>query len=482
MGIVFDQIPTANRRPDAFVEIDGSRALGLQPGEIHRALIIAIKSAAGSATAGQLVDINSESAGDALFGINSQAAAIAYFFKRVNPRARLQALVLEENAAGTAATGTFAISGTATKDSTLTVRIGRTRVSVPVKTTDTPTTIATALAAAINAAVRVPFSAAAATGTVTVTCRHKGDVGNHVTIKTLVKPDGLTVADTQPSGGLTNPSVATSIAALPDVRFDTIVNGLADAANMALLEAEADRRWGPTIKQPVHIIAAVRGTYSGLQTYGAGRNSPRSTVMGAGLSPTEPWIWAAQVAARDAEQSDVLPNRPRNGMTLPDCEAPASGDEFDPNENNQLLYSGISTYKVDPSGRVLIERLITTYRVNANGVSDATYLAIETVRNLAGLLLDFVALGSKHNRDLLGPDGKNVAPGVPISTPKTIRGEINALYAIRERGGRVKDSAGFAADLLVELDETDVERMNVLAVPRLVNGFVTMAIRLAFQL
>lgn len=482
MAISFELIPTTNRVPGTYVEPDGSRAVSAQPAAHHKALLIGLMSAGGSGTANQVVEVQGELSGDPLFGSASQLANMIRAFRRVNRTARLYALGVTENAAGVAATSTIALTGTATALGTLTTRHGDTRISTPVPLGMTAADLATAHAATVNATPRSPVTAAAASGTITFTARHKGESGNDVTVETELRPAGITAVDTQPTTGATNPSLATSIAGLDDTRYDTVVSGIADAANVLLLEQELDRRWGPMVKQPGHLIVARRGTYASLITYGNGRNSPRSSVMGTGLSPTPPSIWAAQVAARDAQRCETQPNRPRNGMTLPDCEAPKMGERFDGQERDALLHDGISTYKVGPDGRVMIERLITTYQVNVQGSPDITYLSVETVRNLADTYLDFLSLGDEHEADLIVPDGTNVDPGVPTVSPKQLKGEINARYRLRERRGLAKDPEGFAEDLVVEIDAVDPERINAHAVPRFVNGLVTLAFKLSFQL
>lgn len=482
MSVSFDQIPSTNRVPAAYLEIDASRAVSVQPGAIHRVLMVGLMLTAGSATPNQVIEVTGELGGDPLFGATSQLAQMTRAFKRVNRTARLYALPVSENGAGTAATSTFTLSGTSTKEGTLTVRIGDQRVSIAVANGTAAAAAATALAAAINATPRLNVTAAAATAVVTLTNRHKGEHGNALTIETEKTVAGLTAVDAQPSNGASNPSLATPIAAIDESRYDTIITGLTDAANVALLEAELDRRWGPLVKLPGHLIGAIRGTHSAITTIGAARNSQRSTLFGAGLIPTAPWIVAAQVGARDAQQTDAQPNRPRLGLTLPDVEAPKPADRFDYSERNGQLYDGISTFRVDPSGRVLIERLITTYQTSASGTDDVSYLSIETVRNLAHTYIEFLGLGAKHERDLLGPDDTAVSPGVPLVTPKMLRGEIVALYQSRIRRGLAKDLDGFIADLVVEIDEVDKERANAHVVPRLVGGLVTQAIKLSFQL
>jgi phage tail sheath gpL-like len=482
MSISFELIPSTNRVPGAYVEVDGSRAVSSQPGTPQRVLLIGLALASGTATPNQIVEVQGELGGDGPFGTASQLSAMARAFRRVNRNARLFCLPIAENGAGVAATSTIALSGTASALGVLTSRIGDLRISTPAELGKTAADLATAHAASINATPRSPVTAAAVAGTITLTYRHKGEPGNDVTIETEQKPAGITAVDTQPVNGATNPSIAAAIANMDDSRYDTVASGIADATNVGLLEAELDRRWGPMVKQPGHLIVARRGTYASLVTYGNARNSARSTVVGSGLSPTPPSIWAAQVAARDAERCATQPNRPREGLTLPDCEAPKLGDRFDGYERDALLHDGISTYKVGPDGRVMIERLITTYQVNAQGAADVTYLSIETVRNLADFYLDFLSLKDQHQSDLLAPDGTNSDPGVPVVTPKMMRGEFIAKYRARERRGLCTDTEGFSESLVLLINEQDHERLDVHCLPRFVNGFVTLAVKVSFQI
>jgi phage tail sheath gpL-like len=488
MAISFTQMPASNRVPGPYVEVDGSNALGLQAPEPHKVLMIGIRLSTGTALQAEIKRIVGTEDGDPLFGSKSMLALGTRAFKRVNRTADLYAMAMDENAGGTAASGTLVFAGTSTADGTLTARIGDTRISISVASGTAAAAAASALNTAIGAKDRCPCSSGVVSATVTVTSRHKGTAGNEITIEVEAIPAGLTVTPTAGTGaaltsGATNPDIATAIAAIDEDWYDTIVVlGMTDATNMLLIEAEGSRRWGPLVKQPGMVVAATRGTHGTLTTYGNSRNSAFSSVMGTGLSPTPPYIWAAQAAARDAQRCDTQPNRPRNGLTLPDCEAPKKADRFDAQQRNLLLVDGISTYKVDASGRVMIERLITTYQTNTASLADATYLAMETQRNLARLYREALTIGGKYSDFLLAPNGTKASPGVPIVTPDSYRGEMIALNDSWERRGYTKDADGFAEDIVCEINELDVERLDVQIAPRLVGGLVTLAHKISFRL
>ena len=482
MTVSFNQIPNSNRVPGPLVEIDGSKALGIQAPEPHSVLFVGLRLTAGTALQGEFKSILGELDADPFFGSKSILAAATRAFKRVNRTAKVTAVAMDEAGGGVAAAGTFPLVGSASADGQITVRIGDQRITISVSNGTTPTAMGVALDAAIDATDRCSFTATNATGTVTVTHVHKGESGNHVTIAVEALPAGVTCTPVQPANGATNPSMATLIALLPDVRYDTIVTCMTDATSVLALENEMARRWGPLVKQPGMAVLGIRGSHGTLTGYGSARNSPYSCIMGSGLSPTPPWVWAAQAAAQNAIRCDTQPNRPSNGLVLPDCEAPALADGFDIPERNLLLFDGISTFKSDASGRVMIERLITTYQTNTSGLADAAYLSIEVLRNLAAIYMEALSIAGKYDTHLLVPDGTNVDQGVPIVTPKMFKGEMNAWYDSLIKRGRAKDAKGFAAALVSEINLLDGERLDTNVFPSLVRGLVTNALKISFQL
>jgi phage tail sheath gpL-like len=67
-------------------------------------------------------------------------------------------------------------------------------------------------------------------------------------------------------------------------------------------------------------------------------------------------------------------------------------------------------------------------------------------------------------------------------TPKTIRGELIAEYESMERVGLVENLSTFAQYLIVERDEINPNRVNVLFPPDYVNQLRIVALRNEFRL
>ncbi|OHD24768.1 MAG: hypothetical protein A2Y38_07740 [Spirochaetes bacterium GWB1_59_5] len=152
-------------------------------------------------------------------------------------------------------------------------------------------------------------------------------------------------------------------------------------------------------------------------------------------------------------------------------------------ERGLLLYDGIATHTVDAGGLVRIEREITMYQQNAFGVEDVSYLDVNTPATLSYLRYSLRArITQKYPRHKLADDGTAFGPGQAIVTPNTIRAELVALFQDWERAGLVENIEQFKAELVVERDAADRNRINVLAPPDLVNQFRIFAAQIQFIL
>ncbi|WP_439471342.1 phage tail sheath subtilisin-like domain-containing protein [Brevundimonas sp.] len=487
--IDFNQIPLDLRTPGTFIEFDASRATsgaGLQP---QRILVIGQKTNAGTAATGVAVRITSTDQAIAEFGRGSMLARMFATFLKANPTAEVSGLALADNGAGVAAAKTITVTGTATKSGALPVWIGGQRVQVAITIGDVAADVGTKIAAALQAAPDLPVSAQANTaGVVTLTDRHKGELGNATDIRFAyrtedVVPAGLTLVVASSVAGAANPDVAAAFAAIGDSWFNHFVIPWTDAANLAVVEAELADRWGPLrmIEGLAHTAAA--GSFATLTTLGSGRNSPHVTIGGLKGSPTRPEVIAAASAGVISYYGAIDPARPFQTLILPDVLAPAAADRFSRQERDLLLRDGISTFTVAADGSVMLERPITTYQTNGFGLPDGAYLDVNTPLTLGYLRWSARArISTKYGRHKLGDDGVPYGPGQAVVTPKTIRAELVSLYGDWITLGLVEDMEAFKADLIVERDPNDPNRLNALIPPRLINQLRVFAGKVQFRL
>lgn len=488
MPISFNTIPVVLRTPGAYTEYDASRAVqGIAA--LPTCLLLIGAQETGEATANSLQRILRKDDGDRLFGRGSQLSHMVQAAKKANPLVEMWAVGMADAGGATATTWTLVFSGTSTQAGSVYVYVAGRRVVVPIPSGTAAAAVGPLVDAALDLEPDLLFTSNAVTSTVTLTGRAMGawvsglDVQlNYGERETL--PAGLSCVVTQTAPGATNPTVQTVLDLLPeDKHFTHVACGFADATNMTALEAWALGKWGPLVQQDVQVFVGMPGAYAALSSFGSARNSQFSTVMGAHLSPTPAHEWAAVVAAVDVAEPD--PARPRQTLYLPNILPPKSGSRLDQAERNLLLQDGISTFTIDQSGKCYIERLITTYQTNSSAVADPTFLDITTMHTLFALRYTWNArIQLKYPRHKLASDGTVVGPGQPIVTPKVIRGEGIALFDEWAAAGLVEGSskAQFMRELVVERNASDVNRVDCIIPPDLMNQLITVAAQIQFLL
>lgn len=492
MTVPFSNIPQNVRVPLFYAEVDSSQAGYFT--QQNRSLLVGQKLTAGTSPANTLQLVARTDEAKALFGVGSMLARMHEIYRQNDPFGEVWCIALDDPGAGVAATGSFAITGTATKAGTLNAYVGSQRVQIGVASGDTAAILATALAAAVNANVELPVTAAAATGTVTLTARHKGALGNDLLLQMNYygaaggesTPAGLTVTVNAMSGGTTSPSLTAAVAAMGDEEFDFIISPYTDTTSLDLWRttmSDSSGRWAWNRQIYGHVYGAQRGTFSALQAAGVLRNDQHTTIAGfETLVPSPAWEYAAAYGARNAVYINADPARPtQTGELVGILPAPA-GNRFVQTERQTLLSSGIATSFVS-GGVVRIERAITTYQKNLWNQTDPSYLDSETLHQLAAILRRLRnAITTKYPRHKLADDGTQFGGGAAIVTPSVIRGELLAQYAAMEDEGLVENRKAFAANLIVERAANDPNRLNVLLPPDLVNQLRVFAVLAQFRL
>lgn len=487
--VSFNSIPNNLRVPFVAAEFDSQRAAqgpALLP---YRALIVGTKLATGTAASNSIVRVTNADQVVPLAGRGSELHRMAQAWFAENKSTEVWLGVLDEPGAGVAATGTLTVTGTATAPGTLSVYLGGRRVTVPVAVGDTATVIATALVAAIGATSGLrdfPVRASNAAGVVTLTAHHRGLPGNEIDVRLNYQdgdalPAGVSVAIVAMAGGTLAPALTTLIANLGDTWFQVIAHPFTDATSLGAIETELASRAGPMRMVDGLAITAKAATYSNVQSLGAGRNSPYSVIVRTNESPTPPSEYAASLAAVVAYHAQIDPARPLQTLPLTWVKAPAEIDRDTVQERNLLLFDGISTTRVGAGGVVQIDRVITTYQTNAAGSDDTAYLDASTVLTLLYLRYSFrTRILSRYPRHKLANDGTRIASGQAIMTPSLGKAEAVAWFREMESLGLVEGFDQFKADLVVERNVSDPNRLDFLLPPDLINQLIVSAVKFQF--
>ncbi|EFN7957667.1 hypothetical protein ED664_18355 [Escherichia coli] len=225
-------------------------------------------------------------------------------------------------------------------------------------------------------------------------------------------------------------------------------------------------RWSYARQLYGHVYTAKTGTLSELVNAGDQFNQQHITLAGYEKETQTP---ADELAASRTARAAVFirndPARPTQTGELVGMLPAPKGKRFTMTEQQTLLSHGVATAYVE-SGVLRIQRDVTTYRKNAYGVADNSYLDSETLHTSAYVLRKLKSvITSKYGRHKLASDGTRFGPGQAIVTPAVIKGELLATYRQLERAGIVENYELFKQYLVVERDASDPNRLNTLFPP-----------------
>lgn len=492
MTISFNNFPSNIKVPLFYAEVDSSAANTIQ--DNGASLIIAYPLADSSIERNKLIIMPSADQAKKLAGRGSQLSRMVESYRNIDNFGELFVIAVDEPTAGSNATGTIQISGTAEETGTLSLYIGNSKIQSQVTVSDSAETVANGLHNAINTHLDLPVTAVLNNSTITLTAKNKGLSGNDIplcfnyygTVGGEDTPDGLNIVINQMSGGTGTPNLTPVIAAMGDKLLDFIAFPFNDLSSLATFNHEMDDttgRWSYARQLYGHAYTAKKGNLTELVEFGDKLNYQHITVAGyesrvqTGLDEL-----IAMRTARNAVFIRNDPARPTQSGMLNGALPASDSNQFTLTEQQSLLSHGIATAYVS-SGNLLIQRDITTYQRNSYGTADNSYLDSETLHTLAYVLRKLRSvITSKYPRHKLANDGTRFGAGQAIITPAVAKAEINATYRQLELMGLVENFDVFKKNLIVERNINDPNRLDVLFPPDLVNQLRVFAVLAQFRL
>lgn len=490
MSVSFGEVPANLRLPWLYAEFDNSEAVQGPQLMKYRGLLVGQKTSAGTQAALTPARITSAAHAAILFGPGSMLYGMAQAWFARNTYTEIWAVAFADPGSSVAAGGAIALGGSTTGSGTLSLYLAGRLVALKVTAGDSLSSLATALAAAINADTSLPLIAAvdgSVNTKVNLTAKNAGLVGNDHDVRLNyfdeATPVGLTATITAFSGGSGVPNFTTLWAALGDTHYNIWALPYTDSASLAEVGNELGRRSGPTRQTDALAFMAKKGSVSALGTFGTGLNEEFFCCTPVQNSPTQTAEIAAEVAALAAQYGQADPARPFQTLALAWTKAPKVSDRFTAEERNLLLFDGISSWHVDAAGKIIIDRLITTYQHNGAGADDTSYLDVNTVLTISYLRYDFRNhMLRKFPRHKLADDGVRVGFGQAVVTPKIAKAECFNKFREWEEIGLVENFEQFKRDIIVERNVSDPNRLDFVLPPDLVNQLIVMAVKISFRL
>jgi phage tail sheath gpL-like len=487
-NVSFRGIPEDIRVPTQATEISGVRADAGKAILPHKIVLFGQKLAAGTVPVNTETVVQNADQVALLCGRGSMLHMIAVEAKKANPYSPMTLVAALDLAGGAKAAGVIAWTGPATENGVIPLYIDGKRLQVGVTAGDTAAVIATAVATMINATVELPVTVpvmpvAASVAPVAI---HKGLCGNDIDIRVCANlgeslPAGVGVTITAMAAGAGNPDVGPLLAAINGNDRIRLVMPWTDATNMALVEADFETRFGPMVKQESHAFTCVSGSFGTLTTYGDGRNSPHSTVFWREGNMLSPYRLAARACGLVTMRGASDPARPYHAMELIGVTAPAEVDRGDNNDHNALLKKGISTFKYGAGGVTMLEMVCTTYKTNSFGMPTKSYFKINSKWGADYWRFRWDALIAQDYPDFkLANDGTDFAPGQPIVTPSVLKARAIGLFIDLEKEGQVENRQAFKDSIIMLRSISNVNQVNSVQAPDLVNQFDVMATAIEF--
>tara|TARA_R110000803_G_scaffold162194_1_gene225794 strand:+ start:7941 stop:9413 length:1473 start_codon:yes stop_codon:yes gene_type:complete len=490
MSVAFNDVPNSIKVPFLYAEFDNTAAQSGPNQQPYRVIIIGPKLAAGVAVDDSLTLISSNaSEANGLFGDGSILAESVKAFREVNSFNELYALSVSDDGGSVAAAGTLEILTPPTASGTMAFYIAGKVYSIAVVNGATEAAIVTDLIAEIQADTSRLVDAVVNgvnADLIDFTARNKGITGNDIDFRFNYgsddeTPAGVTSTIVAMAGGTGQPDLSSAIAALDDKQYILLVCPFNDSANRAVIEAELGNRFGPLQQIDGYCHYYKKDSFANLVTFGTGLNSQFS-IMHRAQQVDHGAIQISRKVAVITRAGEIDPARPFQNLEVTGNLAEADSERLSLEDRNTLLSNGIATDKI-LSGKVILERVITTYQTNNAGASDTSYGDLNTLLTLSFLRYDWrnYMLG-KYPRHKLADDGSRFSEGQPIMTPGLGKAEAIKKFREWEFNGLVEGADQFKEDLIVERNVSDVNRLDFMLPTDLVNQLRVMGVQFKFLL
>lgn len=473
MTISISEVSSATREKRYAVQLSRTGTAPAMTGE--RTCIIGQKRSTGTASASAINLVTSLSEARTLYGVGSQLALMWEAYNANDPEGIVDCVAIADDSGGTAAAGSLAFTGPATAAGTINLLVAGYPITVGVASGDSASTVASAVNAAINLATYLPVTSSVSTGTVTVTCRHKGTLGNAIDMRLdyypgQTTPAGIACTVTQLTSGATDTAITAALTAIAATDYQIIVVPYSDDTNLDSVEAELLSRWGAARALRSTAFCGMDDTVGNLTTAGGSRNSGHLCHLGFYASPTPIWMSTAALAGQVAKSARVHTMQPVGDHELVGVLAPADSVAFSPTERTTLNTAGIATLYADPFKKVRIGSVVSTYQTDGNGAADTTLKEISASLTLRYLIADMSGrIRSLTTDKILVADASAISPGVEAVDADTVRSYYLGWYADRVKSAHVQGLAAFKAGLLVEINGTNPNRLDA-AVPLYLTG------------
>ena len=442
----------------------------------YTALIFGQKTAAGTAVTDQVLDIFSHAEAQAKFGETSMLAHAIGRYYDINKSVKLKVIALDDEGAGTQATSTLTLAGTATSAGTLAFYVNGKAYKIAVASGDTHLDLVTLMVAKIAESDDNQFTSVdGGLGVIDLTAVHKGTYGNTLKAKMNYNnddetPQGLTatVVDfVTLATGAGDPDLETTgvIAILENNQFNLIAQPYTDNANLVLIDTALTDNFKATEMLDGFCLSGLDDTVSNLTTKTDIINSAFITILDNYSVFATGFEQAAEMIGL---VGDIAQSSPGSGYLNKILPGLLPLEERIRTERNVLAGGGVATVRTQGS-TVIIDRTATTLQKDAQAIAiDIDDADLRVFLTISYVRYTFVIRMSQYQGLKVGNDDDIFGAGVQVMTPNLYKQNLILNYEQLVLDAVCENLAGFEDSVIVEkvgnrIDSTmQIDVINVL--------------------
>ena len=387
------------------------------------------------------------------------AHAIGRYYD-INKSVKLKVIALDDEGAGTQATSTLTLAGTATSAGTLAFYVNGKAYKIAVAIGDTHLDLVTLMVAKIAESDDNQFTAAdGSLGVIDLTAVHKGTYGNTLKAKMNYNnddetPQGITadVVDfVTLDTGAGDPDLETTgvIAILENNQFNLIAQPYTDNANLVLIDTALTDNFKATEMLDGFCLSGVDDSVTNLTTKTDIINAAFITILDNNS------VFATgfeQAAGMIGLVGDVAQSNPGAGYLNKELAGFLPLTERIRTERNVLAGGGVATVRTVGS-KVIIDRTVTTLQKDAQAIAiDVDDTDLRVFLTISYVRYTFVVRMSQYQNIKVGNDDDIFGAGVQVITPNLYGQYLILNYQQLVSAAVCEDLAAFEASLVVEKD------------------------------
>lgn len=491
MAISFDRIPANAVATARYIEsenVPNNVANLVSPREIY---VLGQYNSGKAPTNNQRERIFTEESAWDKYGRGSLLARmLKHALNLSNGEIPVYAIPMADDGSGVAATGSIAVTGTATAAGTVYLYIGGQRVLVSVASGDDADAVGTAIEAAITAAADLPVSGANTTGTVAVTAKFKGEPGNNIPLSLNYNegealPAGISIALTQMSSGANNPDIETALANIPEGFGQDIICPYSDATSMGYLQAHGESRYAPEVARQTISFVPVSESKADYITYLDDYNTQWITTVSDFTKLESPiFEMIAAIGGDFSRRNYSRPGVPIYSNVLTGIVPKANATNLSVSDKNEIVEAGGSTILITSDGQVQVGDLVTTRTETDLGAPDPDWRFTSTIANIQTKEYSLWVLVNSDpfiQATVVDNDAKvDVDYAVRPNTVKAFLIDlIDSLWISRALS---KNRDEIVASINAEIDPTNGSRINVEFTDQIAAGLRVIAVKHRWQI